>query len=715
MRKVFSIFAAMLVALVANANVININTGTQDALRKAVAGASSGDIIVMAAGTYVESNSDYIAFHGKDVTVMAEDGAEVIVQPKVPIRFKNGGVARFINIKFDCGHLSDLGSYDNIIVPADGTEGKKLFLEGCEFYGFTQNNSIIHTRTDRQLDSVVINNCYFHDNMKSCVFLEYATLGALIITNTTFANIATNTTGYSAGVIDVRATSGSVRIDHCTFYNVQAMNTDYAAIGKIKTTDAVVSNCVFAMPDNTDNLRAIHMEGGEANNCLVYNYIKDDGYGIRSAVTKNNCITGQDPLFLDAPNGDLRIAGSSPVLGAATDGSDLGDPRWIPTMEYYLVGSLSGWTADPLFKLAKNPENDDEYMISLFMLAGVEFKIVKSDGITIADTDWYPTGMGNNYQITASAEYTVHFRPDGQGGEGWHEGYILAEAADLGPWESWFGDDSWNQETYSYITYNEATDDVFVHIMDDKNAQWQAQVKYKGDVKAEDGKCYHVSFKMMANNDVNGVTVKWQDDNNQPNVIFENQTINLAAEEQFVYDAVVAGAVGEQGSSGVLVFDFGWAHEDDIIVIYDVVIEETDCPEPPTYYLAGSMTEWAAKDEYMFVESTEVAGEYTVDVNLEAGTSIKVVGISEGEETWYPGGIGKEYVIDAAHAGQKTVYFRPAGNPDWADFGGYFYIEATLGVDNLNADSGTEKFIRNGQVLIRRNGETYNILAEKVE
>ena len=163
----------MLLALAANANVININTGTSDALRKALGSAVSGDVIVMAAGTYVESNSDYIAFTGKSVTVMAEEGAEVILQPKVPIRLKEGARAEFIGIKFDCGHLSDLGSYSEIIVPADGTSGKGVFLNGCEFYGWQQkSNSIIHTRSDRQLDSVVINNCYFHDNKYTCVLLN---------------------------------------------------------------------------------------------------------------------------------------------------------------------------------------------------------------------------------------------------------------------------------------------------------------------------------------------------------------------------------------------------------------------------------------------------------------------------------------------------------------------------------------------------------------
>ena len=57
------LFAAMLVALVANANVVNINSGTTDALRKALGNAASGDTIVMAAGTYVS----WLAFDGDKI------------------------------------------------------------------------------------------------------------------------------------------------------------------------------------------------------------------------------------------------------------------------------------------------------------------------------------------------------------------------------------------------------------------------------------------------------------------------------------------------------------------------------------------------------------------------------------------------------------------------------------------------------------------------
>jgi hypothetical protein len=49
-------------------------------------------------------------------------------------------------------------------------------------------------------------------------------------------------------------------------------------------------------------------------------------------------------------------------------------------------------------------------------------KVAKSEnGTTIADTDWYPTGVNNNYYISETANYTVYFRPNYDGGDDWHE------------------------------------------------------------------------------------------------------------------------------------------------------------------------------------------------------------------------------------------------------------------------------------------------------
>ncbi len=355
MKKLFLFLPALLLSLLANAAVININNSTPNTVQAALNSAASGDEIVMAAGIYEESGN-YLAFTGKELTVRAAEGAEVIIKTVCPVRLKEGAKAEFINVKFDC---STIGSYDYVIVAADDTDNKRVVLTGCEFYGWEKNKAMIEATSSRRLAAVTIDKCYFHNCMKSVVFIENTGSIDLSITNSTFANITTDDSGFDAGVIDSRATAGSVLVDHCTFYNVQAMNTDYAAIGKCATPGTIVSNCIFAMPTAVDGVRAIR-DVAQANNCLTFNYLKDSGKGIHSDVTKNNCIFA-DPLFTDAANGDYSFAGDwttmelSPARGAATDGSDLGDPRWysdetLPSTSfasaYDLIGTKALLTGD---------------------------------------------------------------------------------------------------------------------------------------------------------------------------------------------------------------------------------------------------------------------------------------------------------------------------------------------------------------------------------
>ena len=71
------------------------------------------------------------------------------------------------------------------------------------------------------------------------------------------------------------------------------------------------------------------------------------------------------------------------------------------------------------------------------MTNGQKFKVVSSiDGSTTKD--WYPSGSGNDYVVNADANYDIYFRPDGQGGDGWHHGVIFAQEAaiDVTPTEN---------------------------------------------------------------------------------------------------------------------------------------------------------------------------------------------------------------------------------------------------------------------------------------
>lgn len=348
MRKLFLLIPALVLSLALSAEVINIDNTTPNAVQAALNSAASGDIIEMAAGTYEESGN-YLAFTGKELTVRAAEGAEVIIRTVCPVRLKEGAKAEFINIKFDC---SAIGAYDYVIVPADDTDNKRVVLTGCEFYGWTKEKAMIEATSSRRLDAITIDNCYFHDCMKSVVFVENTGYNDLSITNSTFANITTSA-NFSAGVIDSRATSGSILVDHCTFYNVQAMNTDYAAIGKVKlTSGAVVSNCIFALSAPGASSNRTIRDKVTATNCLVYNYTTDGGYGMQGDVTKTNCVIA-NPLFIDAENGNYALAGDwttmniSPARGAATDGSDLGDPRWysipiLPEVDFASAYDLLG-------------------------------------------------------------------------------------------------------------------------------------------------------------------------------------------------------------------------------------------------------------------------------------------------------------------------------------------------------------------------------------
>ena len=351
MRKFLSLFTAALLALSVNAAVINIDNTSADALRLALNNAASGDIIEMAAGTYVESNGDYIAFAGKDVTVRAAEGAEVILQPQVPVQITEGGCAHFQNIKIDASRLVELADwYEHLMYPADAANNS-IVLEGCELYGFNINKSMLYCNTSNKLAAVTINNCYFHNIEKSVLFVENSTEAINVqVTNSTFANIiASVTDSYWAGIIDVRASGATLLVDHCTFYNVIPMNTDYSCVSKITLANGNASNCIFMLPTAQDGIRA--MRGVTATNCITYNYLKDSGTGIHSSVTKVNCVQA-DPLFVDAANGNFALGEGSPAL-TMNDGQPIGDPRWVaaapqpadPTVS--VRGTMNEWGETP--------------------------------------------------------------------------------------------------------------------------------------------------------------------------------------------------------------------------------------------------------------------------------------------------------------------------------------------------------------------------------
>lgn len=314
------------------AEIISFSTTDEstepDALRYTLYNAVDGDIIEMAAGTYAQTNTNYIEFFGKHITVRAATGDNVIIKTKIPVRIKDGSKAEFIDIKFDATLVT--AGYEHLMYAGDDNVNNRLILENCEIYNYNRNSSAIYCSSSSKLASVTFNNCYFHDMKKSCFFSE-GPVGTFTLTNSTVANITTEAGSYYAGIFDVRGTSVVANVDHCTFYNCLPMNTDHGVITVKESTQTsnLVSNCIFVMPAATAQ-RGVYFGDsakGNINYCINFNYTGSTN-GIRNGgATKSNC-SDADPLFTNAASSDFTLGATSPARTASATSDPIGDPRW---------------------------------------------------------------------------------------------------------------------------------------------------------------------------------------------------------------------------------------------------------------------------------------------------------------------------------------------------------------------------------------------------
>ncbi len=98
---------------------------------------------------------------------------------------------------------------------------------------------------------------------------------------------------------------------------------------------------------------------------------------------------------------------------------------------YSIVGSFNNWAYDAtkteyLFtKMDEKIYDVDQYYLQIALSAGDTFKV--TDG-----TNWYPSGMGNDYNVKANGTYGIYFAPEGAIDD-WYEGYfnvVLEEEGD---------------------------------------------------------------------------------------------------------------------------------------------------------------------------------------------------------------------------------------------------------------------------------------------
>lgn len=319
-RSILILTLSVLPILVA-AGIVNVPSGGNNRINSAAVSAVSGDTLLLGDGVYQEKTNINLT---KPLTIMAAEGSAPELQMSARIE-----TCAPLTLK----GLTLTGTVDEAIrlIPASDGSLAGLRMSDCQVQGFTAKVIRVYDKdqTAPYVDSISIDNCIFR--MGSGVRAVHAEkaevqLHHFRLTRSTFDG------GTGTGrIIYLWSSTGttieSAIIDHCTFYN----STDTRSVYLGNINGAKVSNCILMNAQEIGENKGFCLYGKQAEitHCIVYNA---PTYGSPGSSTK---VIGRNPRFMNAENGDFRLYANSPAVSKATDGTNIGDPRWEVTDQVY--------------------------------------------------------------------------------------------------------------------------------------------------------------------------------------------------------------------------------------------------------------------------------------------------------------------------------------------------------------------------------------------
>lgn len=231
--------------------------------------------------------------------------------------------------------MSITGVLDSFVV-ADGS----WHYDGIDYIDndgvIVDGDTVAQMDVQGVLDTLIIDNCVFNNFLLGGPKINHAPgHGRGVYYYTQFTNNTVFNTDHHALQIRMRDVDegsdlslyGQAAIDHNTFHMIGGSNRNAVFLKFVHTTSYLTNTTMSetsGKPFNVLNAEAVLIDYSN-----WFNYGQNPPSGATVNIGTSNLEV--DPLFVDGPNGDLTLQAGSPLIGAGSDDSTIGDPRWDPT------------------------------------------------------------------------------------------------------------------------------------------------------------------------------------------------------------------------------------------------------------------------------------------------------------------------------------------------------------------------------------------------